>query len=178
MTLYETGKLMTLLQAYYPKFSDGRDINVTVKAWQLIFAEDPYDAVQKAVIAFVATDTKGFPPMPGALKDLMLKRPDGMSAMQAWHLVRKATENSLYNSAEEFEALPPLCQRIVGTPGTLRDWAMMDLEALDTVIGSNFQRSYNQMSKDQEYWQKLPQTIVQALPGIEKLGLMPWQEGA
>jgi hypothetical protein len=173
MTLSETAKLLALIQVYYPKFAEGRDINVTAKAWQMIFAEDDYDRTQKAVLAFVATDTKGFPPMPGALKELMFQRPDTMSAMQAWHLVRKAVENGWYGSEEEFKKLPPLCQRIVGAPGTLKDWALMDMAELETVVGSNFQRSYKQLEKDEAYFAKLPQAVLQALPGVEKLGLMP-----
>ena len=173
MTLAETGRLLALIQAYYPNFANGRDISVTANAWQLIFADDPYDQTQRAVIAFVATDTKGFPPMPGALKELMHKRPDAMSAMQAWRLVRKAAENGWYNSEEEFEKLPPLCQRIVGAPGTLKDWATMEASELETVVGSNFQRSYKQLETDQAYYEKLPQAVVEMLPGIERLGLMP-----
>lgn len=173
MDLSETGRILALIQAYYPKFADGRDVNVTARAWQLIFADDEYEQVQRAVVAFVATDAKGFAPMPGALKSLMVQRPDAMSAMQAWHMVRRATENSLYNSVEEFSKLPPLCQRIVGAPGTLRDWAMMDLSELDTVVGSNFQRSYRQLEADQAYYQKLPASVAQALPGFDALGLMP-----
>ena len=173
MTLSETARLLALIQAYYPKFAEGRDIDVTAKAWQLIFADDQYDKAQKAVLAYVATETKGFPPMPGALKDLMHQKPDTMSAMQAWHLVRKAAENGWYHSEEEFNKLPPLCQRIVGAPGTLKDWAVMDVSELETVVGSNFQRSYKQLEQDQAYYAKMPSSVLQALPGVEKLGLMP-----
>lgn len=173
MTLAETVRLLALIQVYYPKFADGRDINVTANAWQLVFADDSYDQAQRAVIAYVSTDIKGFPPMPGALKELMIQKADTMSAMQAWHLVRRACQNGCYNSVEEFEKLPPLCKRIVGAPGTLKDWAMADISELDSVIGSNFQRSYKQLEKDEAYYQKLPQSVLQTLPGIERLGLMP-----
>ena len=173
MTLAETGKLLALIQVYYPKFAEGRDVNVTINAWHLIFADDDYSKAEKAVIAYVATETKGFPPMPGALKELMIQKPDTMTAMQAWHLVRKAAENGWYNSEEEFKALPLLCQRIVGAPGTLKDWATMDLAELESVVGSNFQRSYKQMEKDEVYYAKLPSAVIGHLPGIEKLGLMP-----
>ena len=111
--------------------------------------------------------------MPGALKELMHQKPDTMSAMQAWHLVRKATENGWYHSEEEFNKLPPLCQRIVGAPGTLKDWSVMDISELETVVGSNFQRSYKQLEQDQAYYEKLPSSVLQALPGVERLGLMP-----
>lgn len=173
MTLAETAKILTVISEYYPSFNNGRDVHNTAKAWQLVFADDRYDAVQNALVAYVSTDVKGFPPMPGALKELMVRRVDRMSAIQAWHLVRKAAENGWYNSQAEFDKLPPECQRIVGSPGTLKDWATMDLSELETVVGSNFQRSYNQIEKDEAYYQKLPRTVLQALPGFEKLGLMP-----
>ena len=178
MTLAETGKILSAISLYYPSFQSGRGIQETARAWHLIFADDAYKAVEAALLAYVSTDVKGFPPMPGALKALMVQRPDRMSALEAWHKVRKAVQNGWYGSAEEFAKLPPICQRIVGSPSTLKDWATMDLGELDTVVGSNFQRSYTQIENDEAYYAKLPGAVLQALPGIEKLGLMPGEDAS
>lgn len=149
MTLIETTKLLALIQGVYPRFADGRDLEVTKQAWALVFAGDDFAAVQKAFLAYVATDVKGFPPMPGALKSLMKPRVSEADAFLAWQEVRGALSNGLYGSREEFEKLSPLCRRLVGSPAVLREWAMMDVDRLDAVVGPGFQRSYRVLARDE-----------------------------
>lgn len=173
MTIKETMALLSLIQVYYPRFIEGRDVQQTAKAWQMIFADDEYARVQAALLAYVATDTKGFPPMPGAIKDGMYKSVAQMTDAEAWALVRSAISNSGYHAAEEFAKLPPECQRLVGSPEQLYDWAISDADHVDTVIASNFQRGYRSMTQRSEYVQKIPQATLQALPGFDKLMLMP-----
>ena len=120
MTLGEMVKILTMISAYYPTFNNGRDPEVTSKAWHLLFENDSFQAVQSTLLSYVATDVKGFPPMPGALKDLMKPKVSEVSAFEAWHEVKKALSNGIYGSKEEFEKLSPICKRIVGSPAVLR----------------------------------------------------------
>jgi hypothetical protein len=172
MNKKETAKILGLIQAYYPKFIDGRDPEITLEGWQLIFADDSYQVVQCALMAYVSTDTKGFPPMPGALKDLMKPKVSEIGEFEAWRDVKKALSNSLYGSVEEYEKLSPICKRLVGSPSVLKEWAQMDISELDTVIASNFQRNYRAIQQNQSNWEKLPEAITAKLPGFETLGLM------
>lgn len=171
MNKKETGKLLGLIQAYYPRFLDGRNPDVTLDGWQMIFADDPYELVQSALMAYVSTETKGFPPMPGALKELMKPKANEVSELEAWHEVKRALSNGIYGSQEEFEKLSPICKRIVGSPSVLREWAVMDTDELNSVIGSNFQRSYRVIAKNTSDYEKLPGIARQKLYGEENTGM-------
>lgn len=171
MTLGEMVKILTMISAYYPTFNNGRDPEVTSKAWHLLFADDSFQAVQNALLAYVATDTKGFPPMPGQLKEQMKPKVSEVSSFEAWHEVKKALSNGIYGSKEEFEKLSPICKRIVGSPAVLREWATLDSDELDTVVSSNFQRNYRAISENTRNYEKLPERVRQMLPGFDSIGL-------
>ena len=171
MTLGEMVKILTMISAYYPTFNNGRDPEVTSKAWHLLFENDSFQDVQNALLSYVATDTKGYPPMPGALKDLMKPKVSEVSAFEAWHEVKKALSNGIYGSKEEFEKLSPICKRIVGSPAVLREWATLDSDELDTVVSSNFQRNYRAISENTRNYEKLPERVRQILPGFDSIGL-------
>lgn len=171
MTLNETIELLSLITEYYPMFLNGRDAVNTAKAWQLVFAGDDSGAVQRALISYVATDTKGFPPMPGALKDLMKPKVTEVGSFEAWRDIKRALSNSLYGAEEEYARLSPICKRLVGSPSVLREWAQMDISELDTVVSSNFQRNYRAIAQNQSNWEKLPEAVTGKLPGFESLGL-------
>ena len=74
MTQKETLKILASIRAVYPSVSKDRDIEALTTVWQRIFAETPYELVSEAVTAYIATDTKGFPPTPGNVNDNVLLR--------------------------------------------------------------------------------------------------------
>ena len=162
MTEVETGRLIAVIAEIYPLFLDGRIIESTVSLWKKIFSGDPYAEVEAALFAFVSTDEKGFPPAPGAIRSLLnkLRKPEGETTeTEAWSMVQKATRNSLYNADKEFAALPEDVQRCVGSPATLREWAMMDSDELNTVVASNFMRGYRARAVQVREMQKLPPAV-------------------
>ena len=59
---------------------------------------------------------------------------------------------------EEYAKLPPLVQKTVGSPGQLREWAMMDSTSL-SVTGSHFQKSFEIMQKREKELALLPPDI-------------------
>lgn len=79
-----------------------------------------------------------------------------MTEADAWNLVAAAVRNGIYGAKEEFEKLPPILRRIVGSPATLREWAAMDSETLHSVVSSNFQRSYRYIAAAEKEYRKLP----------------------
>lgn len=162
MTVKETAKLIAVIAEVYPRFMDGRNIETTVSLWQKIFASEAYAEVEAAFFAFVSTDEKGFAPAPGALRILLnkLKKPEGETTeTEAWAMVQKATRNSIYNADQEFAALPEDVRRSVGSPATLREWAMMDSETLNSVVASNFMRGYKARAVQVRELQKLPPVV-------------------
>jgi len=160
MTREDTIKILSVLRGAYPAFY--RDITKqeaesTIALWESMF-DEPYELVAAAVKAFISTDGKGFPPAIGQIKDRirLITEPAQMTEGEAWSLVLKALRNSSYNSAEEYAKLPENIQRLVGSHNQLREWAMMDTESLQTVVGSNFQRSYRARAKADAEYDKLP----------------------
>ena len=147
MTKSETSAVLTILLIAYPAFYKDKsehELDAVVKFWHKMFADDDAQLVTAAVEAFIASDKKGFPPVIGVIKNKIadLMRPEYMTENEAWHLVAKAVSNGIYGAEQEFEKLPPVLQKLVGSPNQLRTWAMMDSESLHTVVSSNFMRSY------------------------------------
>ncbi len=72
----------------------------------------------------------------------MLRCPDELSEAEAWALVSKAASGSIHGYKADFERLPPTVQKAVGSPEMLHAWGMMNADAFESVVASNFQRSY------------------------------------
>jgi hypothetical protein len=123
-----------------------------------MFADDDLDIVTAAVEAFIATDVKGFSPVIGIIKNKIseIKRPENITEFEAWSRVKQAISNGYYGCIEEFEKLPPILQRLVGSPNQLRDWATMSTETLNTVVASNFMRSYKARAIHEHEYAMLP----------------------
>ena len=140
----ETGKILSVISEMYPSFRKDRNIDATARVWQKIFEHTPYAAVEQALMAYIATDTKGFPPVPGAINERIMQARElsGLTENDAWVLVLKAVSRGIYNSGEEFARLPEEVQRIVGHPAQLHEWAMLDAGEVNTVIASAFRRSW------------------------------------
>ncbi len=173
MTQQETNKILVMMVEVYPKFNEGRNPQVTSKLWSTLFADEPYELVEKAFLAFVATDVKGFPPSPGAIKEqiALLQEANEKTELEAWGQVLKAIRRSAYNSREEFAKLPADVREIVGTPEQLYEWAMMDADEVHTVIASNFQRSYRARAESRRKFGRLPSSLRVALPKNESTSL-------
>ena len=173
VTMEETAKILSILREYYPRDVAATNLQTKVRAWYLLFADVPYQAAQAAVLAFVANDKKGFMPSPGQVLDrLNMLADDGMDSAEAWRLVKKALGNSTYGAKEEFDKLPDLVQRVVGSPSQLREWAAMDVEDLDTVVASNFARIYRERQTRQKEVAVLPGEVRNVLCGlVDKLAL-------
>ena len=171
MTQVETRKILAIVCEAYPAFIKDRSIESTVTIWQKVFADDPYENVENGLMAFIATDTKGFAPMPGAIKEqmanLMEQGTESLSEIEAWNLVAKAASRSAYNAKEEFAKLPRDIQRLVGNPETLKEWSQMEPEEFFTVHASNFQRSYKARKQIDREFIKIPSGMRIAAPAEE-----------
>ena len=129
MNRQETNRILAMITSIYPAFPKDRDPQILTDVWQRVFERTPYTAVERALYAFIASDTRGFPPTPGGINHLIVKaRQAGEPTdVEAWGLVCKALTRSLYNSSEEFEKLPPMIRKIIGHPRQLREWSMLSL---------------------------------------------------
>ena len=151
----ETLKIMAVMRAAYPGYYRDitpADAEAAVNLWQTMLADRPYELVAKAVKMLIATSK--FPPTIAEVNDAIgeLTSPPVMTGQEAWYLVYKAVCNSAYESRKEFEKLPEDIRRVVGSPNILREWALMDAGEVQTVVASNFQRSYQaRAAQDRKY---------------------------
>jgi len=176
MTTEETLKIMAVLRASYPNFyrdmkrSDAEGI---VNLWAEMFAEDDYRLVAAAVKALIASDSKGFPPVIGQVKEKLrlLTEKQDMTETEAWALVAKAVRNSGYEYREEYAKLPENIQRIVGAPEQLHEWSQMDSDTVHSVVASNFQRSFRARQASEKQYASLPADVRKMIAGTGLLSL-------
>lgn len=164
MTREDTIKILSVLRGAYPAFY--RDITKqeaesTISLWVSMFDEEPYELVGAAVKAFISGDSKGFPPAIGQIKERIrqITQPEEMTEQEAWSYVSKALRNSTYGSEEEFAKLPKEVQAVVHDPGQLRQWAMSAADEVETVIASNFMRSFRAKQKATKEYLALPTDV-------------------
>lgn len=150
MTMSQTAEMMAILRAAYPRFYVGmtrEDASAALNLWHGFFADDDASLVSDAVKAFIASDTKGFPPVIGQIReklDVINQAVHGfeLTPQTAWGLVKRAMKDSAYHSAEQFAELPEVVQEVVGSPSQLHEWAVSNDGVSESVIASNFQRSF------------------------------------
>lgn len=164
MNKREASQVIALMQANYPdEFRTMSDeaMDARVNLWAAMFHDDSFATVKNAVAAHMATDTSRFMPPVGVIKNMVVKMttPEEMTEQEAWGCVMQALRNSAYNSGAEFAKLPPVVQRLVGSPSQLREWAMMDSDTVNSVVASNFQRSYKVRAKNDREYQALPSSV-------------------
>lgn len=173
---------LMLLQANYPDCFRGMSeeaAEVKINLWADMFADEPFELVIAAAKAHIAADTRGFMPTVGQLKEriAMMRADSNMTEMEAWNLVSSALKNSTYGAEEEFRKLPPPIKRAVGSPNQLREWALMDSETVQSVVASNFQRSFRAWQERDKDYAKLPQSIKNFIGQFAETQLGRLKEG-
>lgn len=160
MTEEKVGELLMTIQAYYPNYNPP-DKKITLNAWYIMLAEYPEELVLQALRACIATNTSGFAPDVGQIisKIQTISQPQELDGMAAWGLVSKALRNGTYGAVEEFNKLPPLVRQAVGIPDNLKNWATSDYQTIETVIQSNFLRTYEVVVKRANEINRMPDNI-------------------
>ena len=166
VTRDETIELLMMVQAAFPNYKPP-DKTVAVNTWFLMLSDYPYQQVQMALKAYIATDTSGFAPSIGQIIDKMqmINSHAEQNEMEAWSLVSKALRNGNYKSREEFEKLPDLVKEAVGSPENIHNWAQADINSIESVIQSNFIKSYRLVVNRKKEIQKLPKEIKAMISG-------------
>jgi hypothetical protein len=167
MTRGETKQIMALLQAGYPHFYKGiskDDATAAINLWATMFVDEPVQIVVEAVKALMCTHK--YPPTIADVKEKIaqITQPKQLTEMEAWENVRKAID--YYNASEKFNRLPKLIQKVVGSPDQLRRWAQMNTETVESVIQSNFMRSYKAKVLQEKEIAMLPESTRQLISGL------------
>lgn len=171
MTLKETGMIMSILSAAYPQFyakQTPEEKQSALKLWAAMFADDDPKIVTAAVQTLIVSDEKGFPPHIGAVKAKirLLTEPEEMSELDAWALVSQAVRRTQWQHPEkQFDKLPEIIRQTLGSAQTLVDWGKVDEDAFNTVVQSNFMRTYRAKSQKKQEYNALPENIKTLISG-------------
>ena len=159
MSREEVKQLLMRVQASYPNWKPQPNIQMVVDVWHEYLAEYDYKVILAGLNAYITTDTSGFAPSVGQVLQKLktYQDKDEISEMQVWGIIRKAICNANYHAKDEYNALPPVLQKVVGTPDNLRQWAMMDSSEVDSVIQSNVLRTYRTVRKQEIEYEKIPE---------------------
>lgn len=163
MTRQEVYQLMEVLQAYYTDSFRGLSdaaAQLKVALWQEAFQDEPGALVIAAAKAYAITDTSGFMPKPGQIKEQirLLQKEDELSEQGAWDLVLKALGNSSYGSLDEFARLPEPVKRAVGSHNVLKQWGLCNHNELQ-FISTEFKKAYRQIVAAQHDLEKIPTAL-------------------
>ena len=143
MTRDEVINILMVIQAAYPNYKQ-QDKTVAADIWYMMLKDYEKEVVEAALKIYIASDTSGFAPAIGQLIDKIntVTAPPELNSMVAWGLVSTALRNGYYGAEQEFEKLPLTVKKAVGSPDNLRHWAQSDSKSVETVIQSNFIRTY------------------------------------
>lgn len=164
MTREEAKKIVKVIASTYPNWHP-LDMSFTVDAWASMLESFTYQEISAALKAFILSDTSGFAPSVGQIIGLLDRVGNSQepNEMEAWTLVSDVLRRSTYYAESEFDKLPEIVQRAVGSPSMLRNWAQTDMQSVENVVQSNFMRTYRQeVSKNREK-RKIPQDVLEKL---------------
>jgi len=167
MTKSDIAQVMDLLTAAYgdKAFSqDPSQMQKVVNLWSVMFADD--DPAEVLIAVKNCISTLQFPPKIADIKHRIAEnRMAGqLTEMEAWALIRKAVEDS-YSRSEavtQFERLPKILQRVVGSASQLRAWRTVDDSDFETVTASNCMRTYRTLAQREAGYYALPADMQQA----------------
>lgn len=163
MNKSEVYKLILVTKSVFPKtyekFTEN-DFDNMALGWLMALEDYPYQDISVALKAYITTNTSGFPPVPAQLIEFTRQKnpTNEMTSAEAWDLVYKAICRGYYYSEEEFNKLPELCQKAIGSAASLKELATMDANTVKSVEGSHFKRNYETLAKRQAEYNKIPET--------------------
>lgn len=163
MTKDEMTKLLAVMESVYPNHFKKINHKDTLAIWLKLFENDNSTIITMAVRAYISTDTKGFPPVPGQIKEIAYKltHEKEMTEGEAWQLIKKAIKKvSMYDKKKTWSAYDelPKTLRDMTSPSQLIEWAYyVPSESLETVVASNFMRAFKARQKAERDFYALPE---------------------
>lgn len=172
MNRNDVNKIMAILEVAYPNWIaklEDEKLKIMLNMWTEMFEDDDPNLVATSVKAIMLSDPSPFPPTIGAIKAKMyeLSHPDDLNEQEAWNLMSKAILNSGYNSKQEYEKLPDVLKALT-TPSLLREYSQMSIDEVQTVIASNFMRSYRAKKEKIKEYKMLPNNMQTLLGNIRE----------
>ena len=125
----ETNKILAIIVEAYPSFRKDRNPVITSQLWHETLGGKHYVDVQDALLRYIAEDTRGFPPTPGALLEIVSKmegNDDVPALLPLCRLACRAIRHGPEHAEEGFRALPSGVRRIIGSAENLKALASLD----------------------------------------------------
>lgn len=167
MTREETQELLLAISSLYPNFKP-ENKTLTIDSWFWALQEYPVQAVKAALQIYIKTNNTGFAPSVSQIIGAIHAPTENeqLSEGEAWSLVKKAIQDGGYHAEERFNELPEIVQRAVGSPNMIHQWSQTDTDTVNTVIMSNFQRTYRAIVEKWEFENKVPLALSDMVKGI------------
>lgn len=144
MTKQEFAILAKAIRAVYPNMlADDGAKNV----WYELLKDLDYRPASAALQRHLQTSK--FPPTIADIRTAVTKPKEEMPELEAWALARKAIRCDPDSAKEQFERLPELVQKTIGTPAALTEWGQLPSETVGSVIQSQFLRGYRAQAERQ-----------------------------
>ena len=171
MTRDEAKKIVMIIKTAFPSWKPD-DLTFTVNIWASMLAEYSYVQTEQALKVYIVTDSSGFAPSIGQViaKMHVVEDQNELSEMEAWNLVNRAMQNGIYGSRGEFQKLPEVVRKAVGNPENLREWALTESRSVQTVIQSNFLRSFRQVTSRERELKRIPIEVRKEILRIQENG--------
>lgn len=142
--------------------------NYTKEMWYSLLCDLPYEYAAAALKHHMQTNPKV--PTPADIRNgaYQLTKPESLSDSEAWAMVSKAISNSGYYSEREYNHLPHEIQKAVGSARQLFVWSQTDSNSVETVIQSQFLRSYRTEVARAEQRAKMSPDVLKLAEGSQK----------
>lgn len=181
MTRDEAKYIIRIIKESYPNWNP-ENLSDTIDIWATVLADESFEAIKFGLLNYIKSDTKGFAPSIGQIRNsanvVLSHDYDDTEEMIA--LVRKAVKNGSYGSQMEYDALPPMLQRAVGSPENIKAWALIDSQEFENVQLSHIRRSYRAIKENEKQKSRLKPIDSERLLEIQnkamRIGTLPFSE--
>lgn len=161
-------KILGTLKTAYPRFYANmkkEEAEDTINLWYEMFKHDDPTLVILAVKKLIAEFQ--FPPTIADVKQAMFKLVDKTETdIELWNKFERAVSRSIYYAKEEFEKLPEVVQKFVGSPNQLREYALMDGDVVHSVIKGQFLKHIDVLKTRQKEEKMMLPEVKQLVLGI------------
>lgn len=168
MTLQEFSALVKGMKAVYtdPKFIPD-DYAMTV--WYALLKDMTYAQATMAVQRYMSAESRT--PTVADIRRMAAENStpvdDSISELEAWSIVYKAICNLQWDAPEkEFDKLPDLCKKAIGTAANLREMAQMDTNTVESVEQSHFIRAYRTAKQQRQNYSVLSIGLKQQIDAM------------
>lgn len=144
MTRDEMKILAKAMKAVYPQMMPDRD---AFDVWYELLKDLDYRQASAAIQRHMQTSK--YPPTIADIRQAVTAPKEEMPELEAWALARKAIRCDPDSAKEQFDRLPELVQKTIGTPAALTEWGQLPSETVGSVIQSQFLRGYRAQAERQ-----------------------------